>query len=166
MPTAAVAMTAPVYMQNAASGDLFEIQSSQLALQQSCDSTVRSLAQMLIADHTRMSNLMMQTAQSVGITPPPPQVAPHHMQMLQRLQMAGNGAAFDAAYKAEQIAAHQEALTLHRTYAEGGDVPPLRGVAAQAVPAIEMHLGQAQNLPTSTPCAPAPTTGRRVGERG
>ena len=166
LPPVAVGIPAATYLPGAASGDIFEIRSSQLALQRACDPAVRSFAQMLIADHTRMSGQLLSTARSAGLPEPPPVLAPHHQQMLDRLNMA-SAANFDAAYRTEQIAAHEEALTLHRSYADDGDHPALRGVAAQAVPIIEAHLGHAQTLPTG--CAPPmapPVEVPRTGERG
>jgi putative membrane protein len=162
MEAAVPGMAAPAYIESAASGDLFEIESSRLALSMSQNPEVRSFAQMIINDHTRMSSQLMAAARSSGINPPPPQMLPHHQDMLARLRSAAPGG-FDAAYKAEQIAAHQEALTLHRTYAEEGDVPALQAVASQAVPAIEAHLAHAQRLPE---WAPPPQPLNPAGERG
>jgi putative membrane protein len=161
-------MPAIEYIANAASSDMFEIQSGQLALQRSCDPTVRAFGQMIVDDHTRTTALVTQAAQSDGVTPPPPQMMPRHMEMLQRLQAAGPGG-FESAFRNEQATAHQEALTLHQTYSQDGDRPALRAVASQAVPVIQMHLNQVQSLPSTAACAtqaPAPTTDRRRGERG
>jgi putative membrane protein len=155
-------LAAPMYMQMAASGDLFEIQSSQLALQMSQNPAIRQFAQMLITDHTRLSNTMMATARSAGLTPPPPALLPEQQQMMDQLRMAG--ANFDETYKNLQIAAHQQALTLHQNYASGGDNEALRSVAAQAVPVIQGHLSQAQMLQlTPPPVYEAPAD---PGERG
>lgn len=165
-------MTTATYLPMAASGDMFEIQSGQLALQRSCDPAVRSFAQMIIDDHTRMSSQMMQTAQAEGLTPPPPQLAPHHQEMLQALT-AANGPGFEGTFKVQQAAAHQEALNLHQTYATSGEHPAFRALASQAVPAIQTHLGHVEMLPTAAACAMTPvqapvqtTTGSRAGERG
>jgi putative membrane protein len=154
-------MPAPAYIGSAASGDLFEIESSRLALERSRNPEILSFAQMLIGDHGRMSNELMMAADRAGLNPPPPRMLPHHLDMLARLRSVGPGG-FDRAYKTEQIAAHQEALNLHRTYADNGDLPPLREVAARAVPIIEAHLAKAQRLPEWTP----PTPVSRAGERG
>ena len=157
-------MPAPAYIEMAASSDMFEIQSGQLAMQRACDPAVRGFAQHIITDHTRMSNMMMSTARSNNLPPPPMGLAQHHAAMLQRLQ-AAPAQGFDAAFRAEQIAAHEEALGLHRGYAEDGDHPALRGLAQQAIPAIEMHLQHAQTLPTGGMC-PGSEQMRRTGERG
>lgn len=159
-------IAAPGYMRMAASADLFEIQSSQLALQMSQNPMVRQFAQMMVADHTRTSSEMMGIAQSLGLPPPPQMLAPHHQQMLDGLR-ATSPAEFDSAYKQAQIMAHQEALTLHRNYAQQGDVPQLRDFAARVVPAVEMHYNQAQMLPESAPMPmQPPVTPDRSGERG
>jgi putative membrane protein len=168
-------MHAPTYMQMAASGDMFEIESSRLAQQMSRNPAVQQFAQMMIGDHTRLSSEMMTAAQSANLSPPPMQMMPHHAEMLQRLQ-AAPADQFDMMYKREQIAAHTESLNLHRSYSQGGDNAALRAVAARAVPAVEMHFQHAQTLPEQammTPAyqapapmtQPAPTT-RRSGERG
>ena len=57
--------------------------------------------------------------------------------LIDRLQAAPN---FDALYKQQQLAVHQDALTLHRNYAARGTSPTLRPVAAAIVPVIERHL--------------------------
>ncbi len=57
MPT-----TASAYMEMAHSSDMFEIESSRMALQMSRNQAVRSFAQMMVNDHTRMMNEMMAMA--------------------------------------------------------------------------------------------------------
>jgi putative membrane protein len=150
-----------MYMQMAASSDLFEIQSSQLALQMSQNPAVQAMAQMLIADHTRMSNEMRLAAATAGLPLPPPALLPQHAQMLEQLRTSQP---FDLAFRDIQIAAHQQALQLHQNYASGGDHPALRAVAARAVPVVQGHLSHAQTL-----AAPPPTgevQPARSGERG
>lgn len=158
-------LAAPMYMQMAASGDQFEIQSSQMALQMSQNPAVRSFANLLVAHHQAMSQNMMSAAQSAGLTPPPPALMPQHQQMLAQLHAAGPN--FDMAFRDAQVMAHQQALELHQNYANGGDVPALRSVASAAVPIIQQHLSAAQGLNVSMAPPPMPTEGtQRAGERG
>lgn len=160
-------LAAPTYMAMAASGDQFEIQSSQMALQMSQNPAVQSFARLMIAHHQAMSANLMSAAQSAGLTPPPPTLMPNHQQMLQQLQ--ASGANFDEAYKQAQIMSHQESLALHQNYANGGDVPALRQVAGAAVPIVQQHLTSAQNLQTMPmqPMMQQPSSGAsRAGERG
>lgn len=146
--------TAMPYVMMAGSGDLFEIESSRLALERSNNDAVRQFAQMLITHHTQLTNATMAAAREAGLNPPPPSLLPHHAEMLDRLRAAPS-ADFDRMYREEQITAHQEALNLHRTYAESGDEAPLRTSASSAVPIIQQHLAQAQTLPAQAAVPPA-----------
>lgn len=158
--------SAPGYMRMAASSDQFEIQSSQMALQMSQNPQVRSFAQMMIDGHSRTTAELTQIAQQQGMTPPPPVLAPPQQAALDRIRAAAP-ADFDAAYKREQIAGHQEALNLHRTYAAQGDNQALRDFAARTAPIVEQHLAQAQTLPDyAPPPPPPPPAPARAGERG
>ncbi len=143
MPTQAAA-----YMKMAHSSDMFEIESSRLALQMSRNDRIRSFAQMMVDDHTRMMNQMMAMAPGMGMSMAGVQMMPHHMQMLQALR-ASSGASFDMMYKRDQMMAHREASMLHRNYAARGDNAALRAMAARAVAPIEMHLRRVQALPVS-----------------
>jgi putative membrane protein len=154
---------APGYMMRAGSSDQFEIQSSQLALQMSRNPAVRAYAQRMIDHHNRTSAELMAIAQQNGLQPPPPQLLPPQQAALDRVRSAGP-MQFDAVYKREQIAGHQEALMLHRGYRDGGDLPPFRDFAARTVPLIEGHLAEAQRLPDYAPPPPPPPM--RAGERG
>lgn len=160
----------PGYMAMAASSDQFEIQSGQLALQMSQNAAVRNFANLLIADHTRTSQIMMTSAQSAGLTPPPPALLPPQQAMLDQLRAAGSGTSFDVAFQQAQISAHQQALQLHQNYAASGDNPALRNVASQTMPVIQMHLNQAQALNVAPPTVPPPPPPmppvRHSGERG
>jgi putative membrane protein len=160
-------LLAPGFLSQASSGEQFEIQSSQLALQVSQNPSVRNFANMMIADHTRLSQAMAAAAASARLNPPPPTLLPTQQAMLDQLRASGSGPGFDMAYKNAQITAHQNALSLFQNYATSGDVPALRGAASQALPTIQMHLSQAQMLNvTLPPPPPPPPTIRHSGERG
>ena len=163
-------LMAPGYMAMASSGDQFEIASGQLAQQVSQNPAVRNFGALLVADHTRTSQMLAAAAQSAGLTAPAPALLPDDQAALDQLRAAGTGPSFDVAFKNAQIAAHQKALQLHQNYAANGDVPALRNVASQAVPIIQMHLNQAQMLnvapPAPPPPPPAAPASSSAGERG
>jgi putative membrane protein len=152
----------PMFLQMAASANMWEIQSSQLALQRSQNVALRNAAQMIISDHTMLGSQMMAAATAAGLAPPPPGMMPQEQQMLSQLQATPAGPAFDMAYRDMQIAAHQQAIQLFQNYANSGDNPTLRAAAAQALPKLQMHLATMQALVVAAPVEPAP----RPGERG
>jgi putative membrane protein len=167
-------LIAPGYLAQAASSDMFEIQSGQLAQQMSQNASVQSFAGMLITDHTQSTQMLMSAATAAHVYTPPPTLLPPQQAMLDQLRGAGSGYAFDQAFQQAQIQAHQQALMLHQNYANSGDVGALRTTAGQIVPVIQKHLQMAQSLqltppapppPPPPPPMPAPAPGH-AGERG
>jgi predicted outer membrane protein len=61
---------------------------------------------------------------------------------LTQLQAEPEGRTFDAMFVQAQIVGHQEALAIHGGYAQSGDDPKLRTIAANAVTLIQRHLAQ------------------------
>lgn len=156
---------APGFLAQAGSANLFEIQSSQMALQMSSNQAVRNFANLLISDHSRMGQTVAAAARSAGIVPPPPALLSAQQAALSQLSAAGPN--FDVAFRDAQITAHQQAIGLMQNYAASGDVPALRTVAQQALPTMQMHLSQAQMLAVAPPAPPPPPmTPRNPGERG
>jgi putative membrane protein len=127
---------APAFVAMAASSDMFEIESSRMALQRSRMPMTRMHAEMMIRDHSNTTAQLKAAATSVGLGVPM-QMLPMHVAMLNQLSRASN---FDATYRSQQIMSHRQALALHDNYARRGDSPPLRGVAAAAVPVVRGHL--------------------------
>lgn len=165
-------LLAPGFLEQAASANEFEIESSQLALQASQNAAVRNFANVLISDHTQLGQQVGAAAASARLRPPPPTLLPAQQAALDQLRAAGSGTAFDMAYQQSQISAHQQAITLMQNYATSGDVPVLRTTAGQSIPMMQRHLAMAQSLvvtpqppPAPPPPAPPPPV-RRSGERG
>src|SRR5215211_3343862 len=117
LPTLALAQTQPAqptapsaaeFVTKAASSSLFEIQSSQSALQKSQNNQVRDFAQKMIEDHTKASDQLKAAAQGQNVPTTPD---PEHAQMLQQLNGASGGD-FDRRYVQLQLTGHQEAVAL------------------------------------------------------
>jgi putative membrane protein len=158
------AVDVPTYVQTAASSDLFEIRSSQLALKQSQDKQVRDFAQRMIADHqTSTAGLKQAVSEGAQGTPIPTEMMPRHAQMLRELEQAGSGsdrAAFDRLYLNQQRTAHSEALNLHRSIATRGDVPePLKTFAARTADAVDGHYKMLMAAPAEGGMATKGSTG-------
>jgi putative membrane protein len=65
---------AMAYVMAAGKSDLYEVISSQIALQKSRNPDVQKFAQMLIKHHQMTTAATMKAAQQAGLTPPPPSV--------------------------------------------------------------------------------------------
>jgi putative membrane protein len=139
---------------------MFEIQAGQLALQRSTNPAVRSLAQMLVTDHTALANQLAAAAQAGGVTAPPPAMLPEAQQMWTQLQSA-SPQMFDTTFRDLVIQEHQHGIPMFQNYASNGDNAALRSAASQALPTLQKHLAAAQALAIAPPPPP-----RRSGERG
>jgi putative membrane protein len=165
-------MSSPLYGPNflhiATSSNLWEVQSSRLALQVSADPAVRSFAEMIIADHTLLAGNMAAAGKAAGALPPPPEaLMPMDQAKIDQLK-ATPAASFDATYRDIQITAHQQAIMLCQTYAAQGDNPILRSMASRALPMLQKHLAAAQALPIgpAAPLSSPPPLSTTHGERG
>lgn len=133
------------FMQLAGESDVYEITSSQIALMRSQDPDVRRFASMLIDHHTRTTNALLLQAKTAGLTPPPAVLGPRTREQIDRL-LSVQGSSFDREYLTQQVPAHEQALAIHSTYAERGDIPELRTAAAGAAPIVTQHLDEARRL--------------------
>jgi putative membrane protein len=137
--------TDSLFIMTAAQGDLFEITSSQLALERAESQEVRDFAQQMIDDHTATTEQLTPLASELGVTPP---TEPNPMQqfMLAHLQTL-QGADFDTAYMRHQVLSHSAAVDAYTTAAAGGvQNESLVNFASQNLPTIEQHLSMAQQM--------------------
>lgn len=143
--TAPMPVDAMAYVAKAGASDLYEIQSSQLAIEKGQSARLKGFARMMIAHHTKTTRDLTVAARAAGLTPPPPALDSQQVQMLAQLGPL-SGEAFDRAYLDQQKTAHAMALDLHRTYAAGGDTRQLKLAAAKAVPVVQRHIAQLQRF--------------------
>lgn len=148
MAADATPTTAMPYVAMAGSSDMYEIESSRLALQRATSPAIKQFAQMMIDHHTATTQQVMQAARAAGMTPPPPSLLPPQRAMMETLQPL-TGAAFERMYVQQQRTAHNMALELHQSYARAGDTAQLRTAANAAVPIIQSHIRQLAALPSS-----------------
>ena len=129
------------YVAWAADGDLYEIQSSKLALTKGKSAAVKSHAREMIADHTMTTKTLMAALPKTSprIAKPAMTLSADNEAMIAQLKQAPADQ-FDAMYLQQQMAAHQKAWALHKGFATDGTDPALQQVATSAVPIIEKHL--------------------------
>jgi putative membrane protein len=143
MPTD-INVTPQMFVTSAASGGLFEVQSSQLAIERSQDANIKKFAQQMIDDHTKVNQELQQVAQSGNLNVPN-ELSVKHKALLQTLQNA-QGAQFDRAYVAAQIAAHEETIQLFQNAAKSLSNDPLGKFAQSHVDHLTEHLKMARAL--------------------
>jgi putative membrane protein len=132
------------YVPNAAMADMYEIQAADIALERSQNARVKEMAQMIKTDHTAASNAMKAMLPQAAPDMTPPTALDQRRQGLIDNLRSASAANFDQTYIDQQIAAHSEALTLHRGFSDQDS--PLAAHARNVVPKIEAHLRMAEQL--------------------
>ncbi|KAB2719108.1 DUF4142 domain-containing protein [Brucella intermedia] len=123
------------------SGDMFEIESSKLALAKA-DPTTKSFAQQMIADHQKTSEELKALLSTVKA---PTALSDDHKKMLDKLKGL-EGEDFTKQYRSDQEEVHEDAVDLFKRYGEGGENADLRAWANATRPALEHHLEMAKKL--------------------
>jgi len=133
------------YVKAVITGDLYEINSSQIALQKSQNAKIRQFASKLIKDHTKTMAKTMEVAAENGLNPSPPVLDGKFTASINELQTA-SAADFDRLYLGQLIPAHRAAFGLSSYYANAGDDPKLRRSAKKRSGPINRHLSAANKL--------------------
>jgi putative membrane protein len=134
------------FVKNVAISDMFEIQSSQLALSKQPDADTKPFAEKMIQDHQMTTRELKSLVDSGKVKAPlPTALDAEHKKILDDLR-AKNGKDFDQAYDHGQGQAHQTAVNMFEKYAQSGDNPDLKQWAAKTLPHLKEHLAMAEKL--------------------
>jgi putative membrane protein len=142
----AQAQSAQDFVNKVAISDMFEIQSSRLALAKQPDKDTKPFAEKMVRDHQKTSSELKSLVDSGKVKAKLPTVLDsEHQQMLDGLK-GKSGKDFDTSYDQIQVKAHQDAVALFDAYAKGGDDPELKRWAAKTLPHLKEHLSMAEKL--------------------
>lgn len=150
LPLASFAQTAPATSpapmdpakQPALLGGNFALLSSRIAADKGTAPAVTTFAGLEIAEQEA-------TAMAFGAEPGVGGVTAKHAALLEQLQAAPAGPAFDMMYVDAQIAGHEELRTIHANYAKNGTDPMARGASMVGVPSIQTHLAMLRGIKQS-----------------
>ena len=127
-----------------ADGGNAEIARGELAQTNAASADVKRFGQRMIEEHTRLNQELASLAEQRGLSAP--KMPSTIDQSVAAALGTRTGAAFDRAYLAEQVAAHQMTLALFRNAAANADDAALRSFAQNHTKTIQQHLEQAQAL--------------------
>ena len=133
------------FVKNAATGDMFEVMSSKLAVMSATDPKIKAFAREMVDEHTKSTRELKAARSTDNQTEELPTALDAGHQALIDVLRKQTGAQFDATYKAQQIDSHTKTLALMRSFASSG-TGALKAHAAKTAPAVEMHLKMAQGL--------------------
>jgi len=146
--SAAVATSADQFAPNAAISDQYEIEAGRIAQERARSPDVRDAGEHMVRDHTESSaQLKDAVARSEKVTAAdlPTELDSRRQGMIDHLREAPDDK-FDKTYVDQQVAAHEEAVTMMHRFRSDGDCPVLRGFAEQVSPVIEGHLDRMKQL--------------------
>lgn len=125
----------------AASGDMFEIESSKLALAATKSDDVKKFAEQMVTDHTKSSKELAEVAKkaNLGI---PTKMTDEHAKLLE--QVRGAKGDLDRAYLESQVTAHKSAVDLYTSASKNAKDPGLRAFAEKTLPAVTSHYEHVQ----------------------
>jgi putative membrane protein len=144
--TAPLANSADAFVTNAAISDMYEIEAGRLAAEKAKSPEVKAFGETMVKDHTTTSTRLKEVLASANLNMTPPTALDARRQGMVDNLKAASAEEFDKAYLDQQIAAHQETLTLMQSFAEDGDNEALKAFAAETAPKIQQHYEHAQRL--------------------
>lgn len=133
------------FVKEVSMSDIFEIESSKLALQKGSAAT-KAFAQQMIDAHEKTTSELKGLIDGGKVTAP----AATGMSDAQKRSFDAlkdlSGKEFDDAYQDDQEDAHEDAVDVFKRYASEGDNADLKAWAAKTLPALEHHLKMAEDL--------------------
>jgi putative membrane protein len=119
--TGAQPPSAQEFVNKVAISDMFEIQSSQLALSKEPDSDTKPFARRMVADHQKTSSELKSLVDGGKVKATlPTAMDSDHQGMFDQLR-GKSGKDFDQSYDQTQLKAHQDAVVLFEAYSRAGD---------------------------------------------
>ena len=145
---AAPAMATPstsTFLTNTAVANLFEIESSKVALAKTKNDKIKAFANLMVTDHTGAGTKFKQAVTDAKLTPPAEKLDAKHQALLEDLKKK-DGATFDTAYVKAQHDGHVETVAMFEAYAKGGDNARMKQFANEMLPTLKTHLDQVSKL--------------------
>jgi putative membrane protein len=138
--------TGQEFADKAAKSDAFEIAAAKLAKTNAESADVKAFAATMIEAHTgSTAKIKAAAAKATPEIKPDPTLTSDLQSKLDDLGKL-KGADFDKAYVDGQISAHEDALSLMKSYADKGDTPSLKTTAGDIAPVVQKHLDMAKAL--------------------
>jgi putative membrane protein len=136
----------PVFVEEAASSDLYEVAAGKLASEIGQSEAVKAFGRHMVGAHSKTSEELQGIVQSEKLAVTLPTVLTNTQQGMLDALTAAKPEAFDTLYIEQQIKAHEEASDLFDKYAERGENQALKQFAANVLPTIKRHLEEARKL--------------------
>jgi putative membrane protein len=137
-------MEDPTFLLTAASSNLLEIQTGQLASQQATNADVKKFAQMMVSHHTKATQQLQSVATPLGVTMPQAMMPVHQAMADQLANKTGKG--FDEAYMDLMETAHKMDIAMFEVKSKSAQTPAVKTFATNTLPMLRSHATLANNV--------------------
>jgi len=132
------------FVSNASQSDMYEVEAAKIAQTRSKNADIKAFAKMMVADHTKSTAMLKPLIAAAGQTPAD-KLDQRRQGFIDNLKSASD-ADFDKTYVDQQVAAHEEALTLMQGYAKDGSDAGLKDAAGKIAPTVQTHLDKIKSI--------------------
>ncbi len=132
------------FLRASAQSDMAEMNMANLALQKSSNDDIKTYANQMIADHTKMHEASMPVAQKAGLTPPSDVDAQQKRQAGKLQGMSGDQ--FDKAYVRANVLGHDKVLRMAKSEEGTTQNSDMKTLLASATPIVQDHATKATEL--------------------
>jgi putative membrane protein len=136
------------FMSKAAESGMAEVELAKIATTKAQDEAVRTFAQKMTFDHTKVNDELKAIASQKAVTLPT-EVNSKHKQDIEKLSKL-SGAAFDKEYIRLMIEDHEKDIAEFQKQADGGNEMTTKMFAVETLQKLKMHLGMFNNLRNRT----------------
>lgn len=134
------------FADTAGASDYYEVEAGKLAQEKATSQALKDFGGMMVKGHTDSTEkLKAAGAKANPAIMPNPALSAEQEANLAALRTA-EGAAFDTAYKTQQVVAHEKTLAVMTDYASNGDVPELKAFASATSKVVKMHLDKIKGM--------------------
>ncbi|MFZ5783751.1 MAG: DUF4142 domain-containing protein [Pseudomonadota bacterium] len=134
------------FLERIAISNMFDIESSRLALSRTMADGIKVYADRMIVDRIRAATSFTRAAADAGLESPDYHLDLRHQALLDSLRREADGAAFDTACIRSQRESQGEIVALCEAYAKDGENARIRRFAHDFLPVLRNHLDLASHL--------------------
>lgn len=133
-----------VFAMMAAEGGLTEVQLAKQAAERATNPEVKQFAQLLVQDHTKANQELMNIAEKKDISVPE-ELGDTHEEVVELFSDL-EGQQYDRQFLLYQVMHHEKDTAAFNVQAKQGQDPDLKAFAAKQLPVLQEHLQKARDL--------------------
>jgi putative membrane protein len=132
------------FIMEAAAGGMAEVQLGKLATENASNGDVKRFGQMMVDDHTKANNELMQIAKDKQLMAPHA-LKPQDQETYDKLSKL-SGEQFDREYMQHMVADHQKDVAAFKKASQSASDPDVKQFASSTLPTLQKHLDDAKDI--------------------